>query len=702
MDRREFIAVSGSGLAGLIGTGVGVTGAEPTGDYESAYVEEHHRVESFDGTEIPTTLFVPDGGADATILATHGWGGSRSSAERFAPLVAGHGYALLAFDQRGFGDSTAEVGLSGPNEVNDVSALIDFIAEDDRIADGPDGEPRIGMLGESYAGGIQLNAAAVDERIDVLAPIVPWHDLSFSLAPNGVPKLGWTTLLYASGIVAARGLDDPEFENLQEGVSPRLHELYARTLAENEIPSSGKAFLKSRSTVSKAGRIDAPALVIQGWPDTLFTPNEGHRIVDALRENGVESKLVLFDGGHTATQDTAPDEQVTEIEAMALAWFDEHLRGEPAALADVTYWDTERGEFREADGFPPSDADVTELALSALETGDETVPDAGVEGLLSSVGGDVLGDVLDTPLSGLGDAGLLGKTRTENGDQSFVANAAVPTSTSQLSPVNADFLPFTVAEFDLPIDESVEVLGTPTLSLSVTPLGTRAFCFGKVYHVRDGEAELIDNQAAPVAIEGTPGESQRIEFELVGFHRRFEPGDTLRLAVASTDLGFTTARKSVGFLVDHEESTLSVPFRAVDDEDEEDEEEDEEDENESDDSAVTVEGPGQFSVGESLELIGLDVTDGPTFVRDTVPTGWIVEEGSHSYTRTAPPETAANHIVFDEPVADERRQYIARAPGGVDQTNAYTFGPIEVSDDGENWSAVSGTERTVLLVGTGP
>jgi cephalosporin-C deacetylase-like acetyl esterase len=29
------------------------------------------------------------------------------------------------------------------------------------------------MLGASYAGGIQLNAAAVDDRIDALVPVIP-------------------------------------------------------------------------------------------------------------------------------------------------------------------------------------------------------------------------------------------------------------------------------------------------------------------------------------------------------------------------------------------------------------------------------------------------------------------------------------------------------------------------------------------------
>ncbi len=636
MDRRSFLGAAGTaGLTALFGTGVAAG--------EANYTREEYRVESFDGVEIPAVLFVPDGGADATLLATHGWGGSKESVEGYAPLAADNGYALVVWDQRGFGESTAEVGLSGPKEVADVSALIDFVAADDRI-ESPDG-PRIGMLGASYAGGIQLNAAAVDDRIDALVPVIPWHDLAFSLVPNGVPKLGWTSLLYGSGIAASRGLSGPDPENLRRGVSPRLHELYAKTTARNRLPPEGESFLSVRSTVAKADRIDTPALVVQGWPDTLFTPNEGRRIVRDLRADGVDSRLVLFDGGHTLTETPAPEEQVAEIEAMAIEWFDRHLRDGDADIAPLTYWDVQNGEFREADGFPPSDATVVEPTLADLE-GEGT---------------------------------------------SVVANSGAPTSTSHFSPENTDAAPVSVATFDLEVGSDLEVLGVPELSLSVTPLGARAFLFGKAYHVADGEATLINNQVAPVAIEGTPGESRRVEFELVGFQRQFSAGDTLRVALASTDAGFASARRGAGAAVDHAGSTLSLPVvggRGGGGGG-----------SGSGDVSVSREADGSVLTGGAHTRQELTVDGGPTFVRDRTPEGWVVAAANRPYTRTAPPETEENYVEFRGAVEDDTPGYIARAPSGVDETGLYTFGPVEVSDGGEEWTALEGTDTTVLLVG---
>ena len=641
MDRRRFLTAAGTaGLASLLGTGLSAAG-------DAEYTREKYFVESFDGVEIPAVLFVPDGGADATVLATHGWGGSKSSVEGYAPLLADNGYALVAFDQRGFGESTAEVGLSGPKEVADVSALIDFVADDDRIADGPDGEPQVGMLGASYAGGIQLNAAAVDERIDALVPVIPWHDLSFSLVPNGVPKLGWTSLLYAAGIEASRGLTNPDPENLQRGVSPRLHELYAKATAQNRLPPEGESFLSVRSTVSKADRIDTPALVVQGLPDTLFTPNEGDRIVEDLRADGVDSRLVLFNGGHTLTETAAPEEQVAEIESMAIEWFDQHVRGNrESEIAPLTYWDVQNERFRETDGFPPSNATTVEATLADLE----------------------------------------GEGR------SVVANTVAPTSTSHFSPENTDAAPVSVATFDLAVGDDIEVLGIPELSLSVTPGGARTFLFGKVYHVSDGEETLVNNQVAPIAIEGTPGESQQVEFELVGFQRQFAAGDTLRVALASTDAGFSSARQGAAVAIDHAGSTLSLPVVGRSD--------DGNDSGNGADVSVTREADGSVFAGGAHTRQELAVEGGPTFLRDRVPKGWIVAAADRPYTRTAPPETEENYIEFTGRVEDGTPGYIARAPSGVDETGIYTFGPVEVSDDGEEWTVLEGTDTTVLLVGT--
>ena len=60
-------------------------------------------------------------------------------------------------------------------------------------------DPRVGMHGGSYAGGIQFVAAAIDRRIDAIAPSIAWHSLLTSLYRAETVKGGWSSLLYAAG-----------------------------------------------------------------------------------------------------------------------------------------------------------------------------------------------------------------------------------------------------------------------------------------------------------------------------------------------------------------------------------------------------------------------------------------------------------------------------------------------------------------------
>ena len=178
-------------------------------------------IPSFDGTKIVAHWF-PGKGVDAgapapTILEGPGWssagetnsGGGAGLGTIFGvPGIStfiSHGYNVLTWDPRGFGRSGGTVEIDDPRyEGRDVQALIDWVAKQpeaqlDRscsrtkakrrgkkrrrrseskvtCATSPD-DPTIGMAGASYGGGIQLVSAALDRRIDAIAPTIAWHSL---------------------------------------------------------------------------------------------------------------------------------------------------------------------------------------------------------------------------------------------------------------------------------------------------------------------------------------------------------------------------------------------------------------------------------------------------------------------------------------------------------------------------------------------
>src|SRR5436309_6327605 len=82
----------------------------------------------------------------------HGWGGHRLTGEdNLAYYIAAAGYIVLSYSARGFGDgeSGGRVTLAGPDELNDLRRVIDWLTTDPDHAIGPR-VTKVGVLGGSY------------------------------------------------------------------------------------------------------------------------------------------------------------------------------------------------------------------------------------------------------------------------------------------------------------------------------------------------------------------------------------------------------------------------------------------------------------------------------------------------------------------------------------------------------------------------
>lgn len=514
--RRAFLAAV-SGTASVVAGGRGAADGD-------AFTTTDLVIDSFDGTELAATVYEPSAeGLDnhPAMLLTHGYGGDRSSVRTRAAMYVRNGYVALAYDSRGFGESGDWVHVNGPKEVKDAQTLITWLANRENVrTDGPD-DPRIGMDGTSYGGGIQLNTAVAEgkgagvsesnDRLDALVPRWAWHDLTDSLAPNGVIKRNWAILLMLAGAGGSH-LRGDDLMDFLEGQSPRLYEILIEGLLENELSADATAYFDARSPSGHLSEITAPVLFVHGWPDTLFLPNEAIRNADGLK---TDHRLVLTDGGHSfemVTGNTADQEQF--LNTTALKWIDTHLRGDGQSdLPPVTFYEQQTGTWQAADGIPPSSA--TSRTLSVTDATDE--------------------------------------------ETTWVTNSVLPTSTSQLFPVNTD-APGASADFDFPITEPTELMGAPTLRLAVEPAGPETRLFAKLYHVTADAEQLINNQVTPLLVEER-GPTMTV-VEMVPFQRRFEPGDTLRLTVSTTDAAFQPSRTSLGATLYHSKrhpSTLDVP-----------------------------------------------------------------------------------------------------------------------------------------------
>lgn len=327
-------------------------------------------VESFDDTPMITHFFPADGlgpaGRAPTIMVGHGWGGSGAE-DRDSGVVRVYteaGYNVLTWDARGFGESGGTVMIDSPDfEALDAIALIDFIAEQPEARLDAHGDPRVGMDGPSYGGGVQFLTAALDERVDAIAPTIAWNTLPRSLYQRRVIKLGWDLALVGLGIPTsvAEGVFSPA--GVQTGhQSDEFYEAVVTGSSTGSFPPHIVEFFAERGPAHLLDGIDVPTLIVQGTVDTLFTLEEAHRNFRALERNGIPLRMMWYCGGHgtclTETGGVGLTGEGGLVERRKLAWYARHLKRRSGVATGPTFeWIDERGRWHEEDGYPPSITD---------------------------------------------------------------------------------------------------------------------------------------------------------------------------------------------------------------------------------------------------------------------------------------------------------------------------------------------------------
>jgi len=283
-------------------------------------------VTSFDGTVIrahwfPLTVYRPQlpAGPHPTVFMGPGWSlpGDTDTASQGIlgglPISAllDAGYNVLTWDPRGFGKSGGAAEVDSPSyEARDVSSLISWVAALPGVQLDAPGDPRLGMVGGSYGGGIQLVTAATDCRVDAIVPTIAWHSLSTSLYKAATVKSGWTGIL-----TNLSGADH---------VDPVVTASSASGQATGTITPTQQAWFIARGPAPLLHRITVPTLIVQGTVDTLFTLQEGVDNYEVLRASGTPTAMQWFCGGHgvclTDPGNTAAPEQAT------LAWLKRYVQ----------------------------------------------------------------------------------------------------------------------------------------------------------------------------------------------------------------------------------------------------------------------------------------------------------------------------------------------------------------------------------------
>ncbi|HEX2029653.1 MAG TPA: CocE/NonD family hydrolase [Nitriliruptorales bacterium] len=505
---------------GLVAAAMLAVAAAPVRAQAGASSVTTEVVASFDGTPILAHLFLPAGASGAVpvplVLRTHGWGGTgQTQVSGMLASLLDAGYAVLTWDQRGFGCSGGVVQLDKPEwEGRDAAALIDWAVANFPIAT-EGGDPIVGFTGGSYAGGIQTAAAAIDPRIDALGPEISWQDLRYSLYAGQVATHGWGEVLYLAGVATAhnQGLDPscPTFPQ-EGGLAEEIHRGHRELVTTNQVSEEVLDFLAGSSLGGYGDEhpVDVPTLVINGSVDTLFDLTEGARIVDHVRAHGGPAKYVVFCGGHVSCPPGYGDaDDRAHIDRAVLTWFARYLKGEDVDTGAPVEYRTNAAEWRDADAFPPPGA----RPLSASGEGAPVV----------------------SPLPTTADAAALAEALRSSGG-SVPAN---PLVTAQLNPAgdpHAFTVPVAAAD-----SGALELVGIP--SATVTVSGSTSGPAHLFLKLVDREAgHVVNLQEAPLRVDPVTAEPRTFDVTMPGIAYTLAQGHHLDLQVATTSTMHAGAR----------------------------------------------------------------------------------------------------------------------------------------------------------------
>ncbi|CAN5731794.1 hypothetical protein BH09ACT7_BH09ACT7_12600 [soil metagenome] len=470
----------------------------PTG----APIARDVKVISFDGTPI-YVHFMPAEGLSAkqdapTILAGPGLplpGGTNLDGTPLDGILTdflgqvsiatlrGAGYNVVTWDPRGEYSSGGELQIDSPDfEARDVSAIISWVATQPEVQLDAAGDPRMGMVGVSYGGGIQLVTAAIDHRVDAIVPTIAWNSLNSSLYKSEAFKTGWGTILGGLLVVTGARPNPAILPAVIHGLVTGMLTQEEQDLLADRGPGAPRDLVND---------ITAPTLLIQGTVDTLFTLQEAQQNAMTLITNGVPTKVIWFCGGHGICANNLFDGSDGElITTETLAWLARYVKEDPDALTGPQFeWVDQRGQHFSSTVYPAVAGDP--IVVSSTQR--------AVLPLLPFVGGSgPLFFVLP-----------IGGTKAAN-----AVNLTLPAATS-----------------------TTYIVGAPTLTFTYSGTGIGDHVYAQL--VDDTTGLVIGNQVTPVPVT-LDGQSHTVTVSLEQVAQTLSPGQTVTLQLVASAADYQT------------------------------------------------------------------------------------------------------------------------------------------------------------------
>ena len=536
------------------------------------------RVHSFDGVPLDADVTLPPSGKGPfpTIVMLHGWGGSKTDFESTTPAGDGnetfdynniyyaqHGYAVLNYSARGWGNSCgAPASREDPGckegwirladqryEVRDSQYLLGLLV-DERLA-----KPgALASTGISYGGGQSIELSYLKNRIRLpkgefapwtspkgkalsitaTFPRWPWSDLVDALTPNGrfldtevapfaqsYEPFGVEIQSYVSGLFAlgnASGFIAPT------GADPEadLSKWFAATNAGEPATPEDEAIAKQLYTYHQGYGLSgtpAPMLLESGWTDDLFPPSQSLRVYNAVQAMKGYAALMVGDLGHSRGSNKENTDHAFNEEAAGFFAAKLQRTGEAPANGSVTAY-TQTCPQSAAGGGPFAAAKWSKLHPHTVQFGSASAQ------TFNSAGGNPTIAAEYDPIGGTSDACKAVKAETEPNTANYTL--ASPGFT---------------------------LLGLPTVTASVKTIGPFGEIASRLWDVLpSGEQRLISRGVYRL----NENQTGTITFQLHGNGYEFAKGDTVKLQLLGRDAPYYRASNGT-FSIEVSNLSVSLP-----------------------------------------------------------------------------------------------------------------------------------------------
>ena len=307
--------------------------------YSNDYSVERVYYEGYEQIIIPGLVYRPNPetfpGQRPGVICIHDFFGSKETVDRFSEDLVRAGFVVLAYDQRGFGNSEEVSHFASPDyEIKDLEMSVDYIKALEYVD-----ENSIGLTGIGYGGALTIMGAGIlGAKINASFAMSAYSNLTESfqqISYNSIQGnimralskyLGYIPNLYLDNeLTEEQYINIKGFLNLISSI-PSMAAFNKLIVMENNILTFNQTLLKLNSPINTiyASNIPNNSLYLAvGREDQIF-PNTFSQSVSDLLLNQFNIKT-----GYRSFEETGHNLESYKLDATLVNFFNLKLRNIP-------------------------------------------------------------------------------------------------------------------------------------------------------------------------------------------------------------------------------------------------------------------------------------------------------------------------------------------------------------------------------------